>query len=146
MSDKSDYHGDKADKADKFLLRFPTGMRDQLKSDAATNGRSLNAEILFRLERFNGKGTGATGGSAFPATANAPGKIDVDHMDILFTLVSDINASRAVKLTAPRLMHLAVIGYNEMISLVSDMNDEKEVQAFLPAVRYRLERAVNGSS
>jgi hypothetical protein len=67
-------------------------------------------------------------------------------MGILFALVSDITASRAAKFAAPRLMSLAVIGYNELMSLVSDLNDEKEVQAFLPAVRYRLERAMDGTS
>lgn len=36
--------------SDKFMLRLPDGMRDRLKSLAATNGRSLNAEIVQRLE------------------------------------------------------------------------------------------------
>lgn len=34
---------------DKYVLRFPDGMRDRLKDEAAKNGRSLNAEIVFRL-------------------------------------------------------------------------------------------------
>lgn len=32
------------------MLRFPDGMRDQLKALAAENGRSLNAEIIHRLQ------------------------------------------------------------------------------------------------
>lgn len=35
---------------DKYVLRFPEGLRDRLKEEAAMNGRSLNAEIIFRLE------------------------------------------------------------------------------------------------
>ncbi len=35
--------------SDKFMLRLPDGMRDQLKDAAAENGRSLNAEIVARL-------------------------------------------------------------------------------------------------
>lgn len=35
--------------SDKFMLRFPDGMRDRLKATAAVNGRSLNAEIIHRL-------------------------------------------------------------------------------------------------
>ena len=37
--------------SDKFMLRLPDGMRDQLKAVAAENGRSMNAEIVIRLER-----------------------------------------------------------------------------------------------
>lgn len=33
------------------MLRFPDGMRERLKAEAARNGRSLNAEIIHRLER-----------------------------------------------------------------------------------------------
>ena len=36
--------------SDQFNLRFPDGMRERLKADAAANGRSLNAEIIARLE------------------------------------------------------------------------------------------------
>ena len=32
------------------MLRFPDGMRDRLKRLAAENNRSLNAEIISRLE------------------------------------------------------------------------------------------------
>jgi plasmid stability protein len=35
---------------DKYILRLPDGMRDRLKDEAAKNKRSLNAEIIDRLE------------------------------------------------------------------------------------------------
>lgn len=35
---------------DKFVLRLPDGMRDQIKEEAAKAGRSMNAEIIYRLE------------------------------------------------------------------------------------------------
>lgn len=35
---------------DRYIVRFPDGMRDRLKSEASENGRSLNAEIVQRLE------------------------------------------------------------------------------------------------
>lgn len=38
-----------SDSADKTLLRFPEGMRDELRSAAKNNNRSLNAEIIHRL-------------------------------------------------------------------------------------------------
>lgn len=36
--------------SDRFIVRFPDGMRDRLKAIAAENGRSLNAEIVYRLQ------------------------------------------------------------------------------------------------
>ncbi|MCF3642911.1 Arc family DNA-binding protein [Rhizobium sp. TRM95111] len=35
---------------DQYMLRFPDGMRDRLKATAEQNGRSMNAEIITRLE------------------------------------------------------------------------------------------------
>lgn len=39
-----------SDKLDQYIVRFPDGMRDRLKEAAAENKRSLNAEIIARLE------------------------------------------------------------------------------------------------
>ncbi len=38
------------DELDKFLLRMPEGLRDQIKEAADRNGRSMNAEIIARIE------------------------------------------------------------------------------------------------
>ncbi|MUZ63473.1 Arc family DNA-binding protein [Agrobacterium vitis] len=38
-------------KLDQYIIRFPDGMRDRLKQEAAENNRSLNAEIIHRLEQ-----------------------------------------------------------------------------------------------
>ncbi|WP_174511249.1 Arc family DNA-binding protein [Methylocella tundrae] len=35
---------------DQFVVRMPAGMRDRLKAAAKANGRSLNAEIVSRLQ------------------------------------------------------------------------------------------------
>lgn len=37
--------------SDKFMLRFPDGMRDRLKEAAKANNRTMNAEIIDRLDR-----------------------------------------------------------------------------------------------
>ena len=39
-------------KLDQYIVRFPDGMRDQLKEAAKENNRSLNAEIIARLEAY----------------------------------------------------------------------------------------------
>lgn len=36
---------------DKYIVRMPDGMREQIKKAAAISGRSMNAEIVYRLER-----------------------------------------------------------------------------------------------
>ncbi len=36
--------------SDQFALRLPDGMREQIKAAAAANHRSMNAEIIARLE------------------------------------------------------------------------------------------------
>ena len=39
-------------KLDQYIVRFPDGMRDKLKKAAKENNRSLNAEIIARLEEY----------------------------------------------------------------------------------------------
>jgi len=39
-----------SDIADKFMLRLPEGMRDQIAEAAKENHRSMNSEIVARLE------------------------------------------------------------------------------------------------
>jgi hypothetical protein len=37
--------------ADKFMLRLPDGVRDRIAGEAEKNKRSMNAEIVARLEK-----------------------------------------------------------------------------------------------
>lgn len=39
-----------SDEAEKYIVRFPAGMRDTLKRAAKENSRTLNAEIVHRLQ------------------------------------------------------------------------------------------------
>jgi len=48
MADRSQYP---SEQADKYLLRLPDGMRERLKDAAKENNRSMNAEIVARLEQ-----------------------------------------------------------------------------------------------
>lgn len=36
---------------DKFVLRFPNGMRDKISSSAEKGHRSMNSDIIYRLSR-----------------------------------------------------------------------------------------------
>lgn len=37
--------------SEKFMLRFPDGMRDRVREEAEINSRSMNAEIIHRIQR-----------------------------------------------------------------------------------------------
>lgn len=37
--------------ADRFIVRLPEGMRDRIREEAEKSGRSMNAEIVVRLEQ-----------------------------------------------------------------------------------------------
>lgn len=41
---------------EKFMLRLPDGMRERIKVEAERNNRSMNAEIVARLEATLGEG------------------------------------------------------------------------------------------
>ena len=47
MNDKTVFP---SDAADKVLVRMPDGMRDRLKEDAKASNRTMNAEIVARLQ------------------------------------------------------------------------------------------------
>lgn len=38
------------DKSDKFMVRFPEGLRERLAASARANRRSMNAELIVYLE------------------------------------------------------------------------------------------------
>lgn len=38
--------------SDKFIIRLPDGMRDRIKTDAEQHGRSMNAEIIAKLQDY----------------------------------------------------------------------------------------------
>lgn len=48
MADKPTYP---SDAAEKFIVRFPPGVRERIAETAKANNRSMNAEIISRLER-----------------------------------------------------------------------------------------------
>lgn len=48
-----------AQAADKYIVRLPPGMRDEIAAAAKANSRSMNSEIIDRLQRsFEGGATG----------------------------------------------------------------------------------------
>jgi len=67
-----------SDEADKFVVRLPDGMRDRLKASAKSNNRTLNAEIVSRLQAsFDGPSVV----SKHTRTAATP-----DDMELLYAI------------------------------------------------------------
>lgn len=50
--------------ADKYIVRFPDGMRDRIAEAAKANNRSMNAEIVARLEQTLAGNHGAASAGA----------------------------------------------------------------------------------
>lgn len=48
MSDKKA----RSDMMDKFVLRMPDGLREEIRQAAEKSGRSMNAEMIYRLQNF----------------------------------------------------------------------------------------------
>lgn len=55
--------------ADQYVVRFPDGLRDQIKALAKTNRRSMNAEIIVALEARMQAATGEGFADTAPAAA-----------------------------------------------------------------------------
>ncbi|PMV89758.1 MULTISPECIES: Arc family DNA-binding protein [unclassified Pseudomonas] len=64
--------------ADKFVVRLPDGMRDQINEVAAKNHRSMNSEIIKRMERT--------------LLEDATGILNVDLMDQLSNRCKELEA------------------------------------------------------
>ena len=62
---------------EKVVVRLPDGMRDRLKAEAEANKRSMNAEIVARLEQSFNASSDTTG---LDALGNIVDKIDPSVM------------------------------------------------------------------
>lgn len=76
-------------KLDQYIVRFPDGMRDQLKQAAKENNRSLNAEIIARLEAYNDSQSNSNSLDELRETLNKHG----EKLDMLGRMCEVINAN-----------------------------------------------------
>ena len=79
--------------SDQFPLRFPDGMRDQLKKAAKENKRSLNAEIIARLEAYTDIPSNSNSLDELRQTLNKHGEKLDKLADMLGKLCEVINAN-----------------------------------------------------
>ena len=60
---------------DKFVVRMPVGLRDRIRREAEVNRRSMNGEIVYRLEQAL-PDLNETKGPAEAATSPSRGSIN----------------------------------------------------------------------
>jgi hypothetical protein len=96
-----------SEKQDQFVLRMPDGMREQLREIAKKSGRSMNAEIVARLERT--------------LEAGAP-----DHQELkTLRAATELALASASKLDADLSKHL-IISQAFCLAILGDREDTSE--------------------
>lgn len=58
--------------ADKYVLRFPPGLRERVKQSANVNHRSMNAEMIHHIEAGLGKAKSPAGIAVPPSHDQSP--------------------------------------------------------------------------
>lgn len=88
--------------AEKFVLRFPDGMRDRIAGLAKDNHRSMNSEIIRRLEATMPKGDEVEAPDLVEAEVHP---VTEDEMALLahFRKLSGRQKTALVQLIAPSL-------------------------------------------
>lgn len=79
--------------ADQFAVRFPDGLRDQIKRDAEAAGRSMNAEIVNRLQR--------TGRVRTPATVKGDAELNASTLRCAMNWALDVLAELCDEIPHP---------------------------------------------
>lgn len=60
---------------DQYIVRFPDGLRERVKMQAARNRRSMNAEIVVAIEAAMQMTAGAKGLDTIPAVIDQTGAL-----------------------------------------------------------------------
>lgn len=79
--------------ADQFVVRFPDGMRDRIANEAKVNNRSMNAEIIARLQ------------GSFDAQESATKSHQDDQSPLSAEMIERI-AQKAGEAAATRVLHV----------------------------------------
>ncbi len=117
-----------SEKLDQYMLRFPDGMRERLKTLAKDNNRTLNAEIIARLEASL---------DAPVVLTQGPGILD-EEIARLRKRVHEVNA------LTERLLKLGR-GFDSNEELKSILAIEDEAESFRQFEEYRKKMGVKAA-
>jgi hypothetical protein len=112
--------------SDKFMLRFPDGMRDRIADQAKLNNRSMNAEIVARLEQ------------------SFDGPVKQSEVEELLQKLSERDDTAQKVAERDRLLSLTAIFMRLVIDCLPDGNDEL-TKEMLDLVRRYSNNAVHGN-
>lgn len=120
---------------DKYIVRFPEGMREHLKEAAARSGRSLNAEIVTRLE--------ASFAGAYGAAGNAVDQVFVNAMQALVEGPQPIADQFRLKLLSEYAdyQQTQTQSLRQFLDLVSDIRNARDGKPS-PTFKEETQRAV----
>ena len=79
--------------SDQVKLRLPDGMRDELKEAAKANGRSMNAEIIAKLQDYTDSPSNSNSLDELRQTLNKHGEKLDKLADMLGRVCEVINAN-----------------------------------------------------
>lgn len=79
--------------SDQVKLRLPDGMRDELKEAAKVNGRSMNAEIIAKLQDYTDSPSNSNSLDELRQTLNKHGEKLDKLADMLGRVCEVINAN-----------------------------------------------------
>ncbi|WBM43475.1 Arc family DNA-binding protein [Comamonas aquatica] len=96
-----------SDQADKVLVRMPDGMRDRLKEVAKSNNRTLNAEIVARLEE------------SFSTKASAP--ISAQQIELLVSSLENKVLMLSMRYDMVKLRNENLVNQIQRISVESQL-------------------------
>ncbi len=80
--------------SDKFIIRLPDGMRDRIKTDAEQHGRTMNAEIIAKLQDYTDSPSNSNRLDELRQTLNKHGEKLDTLTDMLGKLCEVINANQ----------------------------------------------------
>lgn len=117
-----------SDKLDKFMLRFPDGMRDRVREASELNGRSMNSEIIHRLEQ-----------SFLETTNRQHGELSADMARQIAKNARENLLSNAKDYVQQEIARTVCIGLNELVIDLKaiagipdnhELDEEYDVQLF----------------
>lgn len=108
MSDGKEFP---SDKADKFVVRFPDGMREKIRAAAEANNRSMNAEIIARLQEsfvaeteFHSSRGHASTTDLHKVAQEAVERANIEHRKMLADLLKSISSADAMQEVAKKML------------------------------------------
>lgn len=108
-----------SDAADKFVVRFPAGMRELIASEAKSNNRSMNAEIVARLA------------ASFDPSSESNQALLLSHRQLAESLVTYLTQPWSEHHHSPTLLDLAE-KLRDATKAVMDQQNEKLVRERSP--------------